>query len=285
MEKNQREEAIQFFEEAFGKWNDFVDCVNQVHEKTANENTLQQANKILGWFQDNYSHYKDFSDFEMFTTKDNGEKVELDPLFDILFRGCTFINIVRNLQEYLPELQQVRPQLRGHLASIKKGKKANDVKSEMKLDKLLKTLSRFHIATISLGKRRKGKTPFVIDDEYDVQDLLYTFLKLEYDDVRKEEFTPSYAGGASRIDFVLKKEKVIVEAKKTSDSLTTNKIGEQLIIDIAKYENYPEIDTLVCFIYDPDYLIENSEGLKLDLEKKSTAKLKVLVIISPKTIS
>jgi hypothetical protein len=154
----------------------------------------------------------------------------------------------------------------------------------MKFDKLLKTLNRFHIAVISLSKRRKGKTPFVIDDEYDVQDLLYTFLKLEFDDVRKEEFTPSYAGGASRIDFVLKKEKVIVEAKKTSDSLTTNKIGEQLIIDIAKYESYPEINTLVCFIYDPDYLIENSEGLKLDLEKKSTEKLKVIVIISPKTI-
>jgi hypothetical protein len=285
MGSNEKDAAIKFFEEAIVKWNEFVDLLNQAHGGNATQMTINQADKILGWFQDNYDHYKDFSDFNMFTIKDNGEKVEIDPLFDILFRGCSFINIVRNLQEYLPELQQVRPQLRGHLASIKKGKKANDVKSEMKLDKLLKTLSRFHIATISLGKRRKGKTPFVVDDEYDVQDLLYTFLKLEYDDVRKEEFTPSYAGGASRIDFVLKKEKVIVEAKKTSDSLTTNKIGEQLIIDIAKYENYPEIDTLVCFIYDPDYLIENSEGLKLDLEKKSTAKLKILVIISPKTIS
>jgi hypothetical protein len=286
METNKKDAAIKFFEEALAKWNDFIELLNQVHLKTATQNTINQAEKILGWLQDNYSHYSGFSDFKMYTTNDNGERVEVDPLFDVLFRGCTFTNIVRNFEEYFPELQQVHPQLRGHLSSITKAKKQNnDEKPEMKLDKLLKTLSRFHIAIISLTKRRKGKTPFVIADEYDVQDLLYSFLKLEFDDVRKEEFTPSYAGGASKIDFVLKNEKIIVETKKTSDTLTTNKIGEQLIIDIAKYENYPEIDTLVCFIYDPDYLIENSEGLKLDLEKKSTKKLKVIVIVSPKTIS
>jgi len=39
-----------------------------------------------------------------------------------------------------------------------------------------------------------------------VQDLLFTFLKLEFDEVRKEESTPSYAGTTSKIDIVLKNE-------------------------------------------------------------------------------
>jgi hypothetical protein len=123
METSEKDTAIKFFEEALVKWNDFIGLINQVHEKTATENTIGQANKILGWLQDNYDHCSHFSDFKMFSVNDKGERVEVDPLFDILFRGCTFINIVRNYDEYLAELQQVHPQLRGHLASVKREKR------------------------------------------------------------------------------------------------------------------------------------------------------------------
>ena len=36
-----------------------------------------------------------------------------------------------------------------------------------------------------------------INDEYDVQDLLHSLLTLYFDDIRREESNPSYAGGAS----------------------------------------------------------------------------------------
>jgi hypothetical protein len=69
--------------------------------------------------------------------------------------------------------------------------------------------------------------------------------------------------------------------KKTCENLTANKIGEQLIIDIAKYAKYPGVERLICFIYDPDFFVENAEGLKSDLEKLSTEKLKLTVMICP----
>jgi len=277
--------AIKFFEEAHLKWNKLIGLLNLAFEQKATAVTESEANRILNWFQENYPIYREQSDFKIYSSTAEGKTVEVDPLFDVVFSGCTYRNILHHYHKrFLPELQEVGPQLRGHLASVrnKKNQITDKKDSESSLNNLTRIMSRFHVAAIQLKKRRKNKTPFQIEDEYDVQDLLYAFLKLEFDDLRKEEYTPSYAGGASRIDAVLKKEKIIIEAKKASDNLTANKIGEQLIIDIAKYSQYPAIEMLVCFVYDPDFVVENSEGLKSDLEKLSTEKLKVIAIISPK---
>ena len=42
-----------------------------------------------------------------------------------------------------------------------------------------------------------------MEDEYDVQDLFHALLTIYFEDIRKEEWSPSYAGGASRMDFLL----------------------------------------------------------------------------------
>lgn len=59
----------------------------------------------------------------------------------------------------------------------------------------------------------------MIEDEYDLQDLLHGLLKLHFDDVRVEDFAPERGGGRSRIDFVLKSERLVVEAKMTRPGL------------------------------------------------------------------
>ncbi|MBZ4359524.1 hypothetical protein LAM19_25050, partial [Mycobacterium tuberculosis] len=72
-----------------------------------------------------------------------------------------------------------------------------------------------------------------INDEYDVQDLFHALLKIHFEDVRPEEYTPSYAGSSTRVDFLLKNEKIIIELKKTRKNLKQKEVGEQLIVDIA----------------------------------------------------
>lgn len=57
-------------------------------------------------------------------------------------------------------------------------------------------------------------------------------------------------------------------------------IGEQLIIDIANYQNHPDCQTLLCFIYDTDCHISNPHGLENDLEKGNDS-IKVKVYIRP----
>jgi hypothetical protein len=149
------------------------------------------------------------------------------------------------------------------------------------LQLVLQICSRFHLVARQLNSRYGNRPTLEIDDEYDVQDLLYALLHIGFDDVRKEEYTPSYAGGASRADFLLAKEKIVVEAKKTRPTLKAKEVGEQLIIDIAKYRKHPDCKTLVCFVYDPAGLVANPRGLESDLSQ-ATEDFTVRVLVVPK---
>jgi hypothetical protein len=69
--------------------------------------------------------------------------------------------------------------------------------------------------------------------------LLHALLRLYFADIRVEEWTPSYGGGSSRMDFLLKGHDIVVEAKMTRKGLTAKDVSEQLIIDAAKYRQHP----------------------------------------------
>jgi hypothetical protein len=120
-----------------------------------------------------------------------------------------------------------------------------------------------------------------VDDEYDVQELLHALLVLEFDDVRPEEWTPSYAGGSSRMDFRLKKERIVVEVKRTRPTLTARGVRDQLLIDIGCYQAHPDCDLLFCFVYDPDGRISNPRGFENDLSNSSSG-LAVHVLVRPR---
>ncbi|AFV25348.1 hypothetical protein Mpsy_3149 [Methanolobus psychrophilus R15] len=152
---------------------------------------------------------------------------------------------------------------------------------EESLDKVINILSKFPVVAKQLLIRHNNKETLVIEDEYDVQDLLHALLKLYFDDIRAEEWTPSYAGGSSRMDFLLKSEQIIIEVKKTRSKLGDKEIGEQLLIDIGKYSIHPDCKTLICFVYDPEAKIRNPMGLEKDLNEKSTEELRVITKIEP----
>lgn len=83
------------------------------------------------------------------------------------------------------------------------------------------------------------------------------------------------------MDFLLKDQKVVIEVKKTRVNLADREIGDELLIDIARYRSHLDCGTLICFIYDPDHRIQNPFGLKTDLELQSSDDLAVMVRISP----
>jgi len=146
----------------------------------------------------------------------------------------------------------------------------------------LKLISRnFRNVARQLQSRYSNRSTISIDDEYDVQDLFHSLLRLFFEDIRPEEWTPSYAGSSNRMDFLLKNEKIVSEIKKTRKGLDAKTVGEQLIIDIKKYETHPDCKTLFCFVYDPDGRISNPRGLENDLSKKH-GELNVIAVIEPK---
>jgi hypothetical protein len=146
---------------------------------------------------------------------------------------------------------------------------------------VLRICKKFHLAARQLRNRHDNRPTLEIKDEYDVQDFLHCLFKIYFDDIRLEEWTPSYAGGSSKIDFLLKKDKIVIEVKKTRKNLADKEIGEELLIDIAKYKKHPDCKTLICFVYDPDQRIRNPKGLENDLSQLTNKDIEVIAIIEP----
>lgn len=162
-----------------------------------------------------------------------------------------------------------------------KAKKENQSKPDWSLDIIEKLLKSFHKMARQLKHRYNDRPVFLIEDEYDIQDLLHAVLRGFFDDIRAEEYSPSYAGGASRLDFLLKKEEIVIETKMASTKLKDKQVGEQLIIDIARYEAHPNCKHLVCFVYDPHNNLKNPAGLEADLSKKHNNLNVKVIVVSP----
>ena len=121
-------------------------------------------------------------------------------------------------------------------------------------------LNRFHQVVIQLRDRYDNRETLDVADEYDVQDLLHTLLTLYCDDIRPEEWTPSYAGTSSRQDFLLKNEKIVIETKKTRKGLN-NKELSLIHIFLDKAEKQQPMTLL-----EKDFLEENMA--EIDSEEK-----------------
>lgn len=148
------------------------------------------------------------------------------------------------------------------------------------LDLVVQLCGRFHAVAHQLRLRHDGRETIDVNDEYDVQDLLHALLRGFFNDVRAEEYTPSYAGKATRMDFLLKQHKIVIEVKMTRKGLADKEVGDQLILDIERYRSHPHCKTLICFVYDPEGRIVNPGGLQADLSGNRKG-ISVIVLVVP----
>jgi hypothetical protein len=130
-----------------------------------------------------------------------------------------------------------------------------------------------------LANRQRERLPIVMEDEYDVQDFLHGLLRIFFDDVRPEDFAPERAGARSRIDFVLKPERIVVEAKMTRSGLGAAQIGAELIVDIERYRSHPDCDAIVALVYDPEKRIANRRTLETDLSGERDGLIVRVVVV------
>lgn len=186
------------------------------------------------------------------------------------------IYIINN--EYLSSVDAVQEQISSLIDLIQKDyilcEAKRDFNATLELENIF---TKFHKVARQLRTRHKERPTLSIGDEYDVQDLLYALLLLHFDDVRAEEWTPSYAGSCVRMDFLLKDIQTVIEVKKTRPSMSSKDLGEELIIDIEKYQSHPDCKKLYCFVYDPEGYLGNPIGIKNDLETAHKDFLKVFI--------
>ncbi len=141
-------------------------------------------------------------------------------------------------------------------------------------------LNNFHEVVKQLSHRQRDREPLKINDEYDVQYLLNSLLRIHFNDVREEEPTPSSAGKSTKVDFLIKDCNAVIETKMARKTLKDKEVGNELILDIKRYSEHPSCDMLYCFIYDPKGYIRNQGGLKNDLED-FPSNMDVKIIICP----
>ena len=145
------------------------------------------------------------------------------------------------------------------------------------ISEILLIIDRFDLITKQLRQRHDSRETLDISDEYDVQDLFHALLKLYLDDIRAEEWTPSYAGSSSRIDFFIPELELAIEIKKTRKGLGNKEAKEQLAIDKDHYRCKESIKHLICFVYDPDGRIQNPRGFEKGLAQEGPLKTDVYV--------
>jgi hypothetical protein len=247
-----------------------------------------------------YSDYNFWHDFNSEFLKRAFNKTNSQYYQDYTSTPMMYVaSIIPHTPSLREQIDETKSDISKHLTRLKKIKEKlvlidelpglSSVQDDTQIDKqteglnyLEKIFSKYHKVAQSLRYRHASRETLTIKDEYDVQDLLRGLLQIHFTDIREEDYSPSYAGGNSRIDFVLKDEKIVVETKMTNDHLKDKEIGSQLLIDIGRYRAHPDCKLLVVFIYDKGDHIRNKAGMINDLEKMTSHNVKVRVFIEPR---
>lgn len=130
---------------------------------------------------------------------------------------------------------------------------------------LMQILNNFPVVSRIMTDRQRGRPPFLLENEYDVQDLLYALVRSAFDDAKREEWTPQRAGSAKRIDVTIASIEAVVEAKYVRDKIHAKKVADELRIDFECYHDRPECRHLVALIIDPDNHIPDPAQFGADL--------------------
>jgi hypothetical protein len=140
---------------------------------------------------------------------------------------------------------------------------------------------RFHVVARQLRLRGEYRSTVNIEDECDLQDLMHALLRMHFDDIGTDEWTPAYTGGASRTTFLLDHDHLAIVVKKTRTGLNRKDLLEQIRADVERYRSRGRCTHLLCFVYDPDGRIGNPRGFESELSSTSQ-HFTVDVVVAPK---
>ncbi|MBX3334076.1 MAG: hypothetical protein KF876_08120 [Nitrospira sp.] len=144
-----------------------------------------------------------------------------------------------------------------------------------------KVCLRLHSVARQLRLRRDYRPTLEIEDDHDLQDLLCALLKMEFDEVATEEWTPPYTEGTPRTMLLINRDQIAVVAKKTRSGLSAKELADQITADSAYYRAQGRGSALFCFMYDPEGRIGSPKRLETTLTSVSE-HCRVEVLVAPK---
>ena len=154
-------------------------------------------------------------------------------------------------------------------------------------DRLLTILDNYYLFLEALlerpphrrgGIQKEHLSGLKIQNEYDVQHLLYAYLKPLYP-LARAEASEDTGYGTVRADILLDSEHVI-EVKCTRSSMPQKKLIEELEADMVHYH----AEHIYFFLYDKEKIIENPGLFRNIYENKVKGKQIHIVIHQPKIL-
>lgn len=128
-------------------------------------------------------------------------------------------------------------------------------------------------ARILENRQRKNKTSFVIQDEYDVQDLLHALIRgyLKYS-VQEDPLGKVAGTKSGRADISIEQLGVLIEAKFVHGPTDQKRIFEEISQDLILYSKWEHLKTLIVLIYNSDDLRDPESLEKLSGVKEINGK-------------
>jgi hypothetical protein len=147
---------------------------------------------------------------------------------------------------------------------------------------LVQMVDYFPVLARFMARRGNGRPPYVIQNEYDVQHLLFVAVRSVFEDARLEDWTPKHAGAAKRIDIVIPSAQTVIETKIVRDTAHGRRIADELKIDIESYHVHPACKRLIALVYDPEDHITDPAALTNELSGprvKGASSFEVQVLV------
>lgn len=225
---------------------------------------------------------KNSNDFEsiLYSLRDFIKSLDMDPkcLMELEQRAYYPINECSD-KETRNSLDAAAKRVIEYLEEIIAGSPADD--------HLLTVLDNYYLFLESLlerpphkrgGIRKEHLSALKIQNEYDVQHLLYAYLKPLYP-LARAEVSEDTGYGTVRTDIFLDSEHVI-EVKCTRNSMKLKKLTEEIEADMVHYS----AEHIYFFIYDKEKIIENPRLFRNTYENKVKGKQIHIVIHQPKIL-
>lgn len=111
-----------------------------------------------------------------------------------------------------------------------------------------------------LRDRHGDRTPFRIQDDYDLEDLVRSLLPIHFDEVHLESRTPAYTV-KKRTDFRICPDGIVLTVKLSTPTLRESQLAGQWTDDLTFYRRQPSA-RLVLFVYDPQGLLHDPGHLE-----------------------
>ena len=124
--------------------------------------------------------------------------------------------------------------------------------------------------------RYENLKKIMIQNEYDLQHLLYAALKPLYPGIRKEVSKDSGIGTV-REDIFIPDLDVVLEAKCTRDSMTLKKLIEEIEADIVHYQE----KNIFFYVYDKKKIIKETKNFNVYFNKQFDRKTVKLFVLQP----